>query len=221
MILIASLIFSSCGIFKTHHKKELIDFEKNRIPTDILKLNGYYYAELERDANRNDKAEGKVKYLSIFFIYEDGFAINIGGIDGITNYYCADKVNYENTYENAHKTVQLMLEAQNSNDKRTKRICGFEPDDINKKSLVKIENDRIKIQTYRIEMQNPTKDSFNSAYLYELNGTIKSDSSFVMKSEMEFRTKEITSENQVFEFRQTEQKPSIENYFKKNKNRFK
>ena len=69
-------------------------------------------------------------------------------------------------------------------------------------------------------MQNPTKDSFNSAYLYELNGTIKSDSSFVIKSEMEFRTNKKTTENKIFKFRQTDQKPNIENYFKKNINRF-
>lgn len=221
MILIAGLIFSSCGIFKTHHKNELIDFEKNRISSNALKLNGYYYTELERDSNRYDSVKGKIKYLSLFFIYDDGFAIHISGIDGITNYYCADKKSYENSYENAHKTVLLMLEAQNSKDKRAKRICGFGPNDINHKSLVQIDNDRIKIQTYRIEKQNPEKDSFNSAYLWEINGIVKSDSTFVIKSEKEFRTNELTTEMSVFKFRETEQKPNVENYFKKNINRFK
>jgi hypothetical protein len=215
------LIFFSCGIFKTHHKKELIDFENNQIPKNVLKLNGYYYTELERNANENDRIKEKIKYLSVFFIYKDGFAINISGIDGITNYYCADKKNYGNSYENAHQTVILMLKAQNSNDKRIKKNCGFKSNDINQKSLVAIDNDKIKIQTYRIERQNPEKDSFNSAYLWEINGIIKTDSTFVIQNEKEYRTNESTTEMRVFKFRETEQKPNIGNYFKKNKKRFK
>lgn len=231
ILIIIVLISNSCGIFKTHHKDKLIDFENNSLTNESLKLNGYYFAEFELKYGENAppfiddyiKKTGinKIKYLSVFFIYKDGFVINVGGVNGLSRYYCAEKENYENTYKSAHKTIELMLESQNSTKKRTKRICGFSPDDIGSKGLVQIDKDNIKIQFYSIEKQNPKKDSFNSAYLYELNGVITSDSSFVMKNEMEFRTKEITPKNQVFEFRQTEQKPNIQNYFKKNKNRFK
>ncbi len=216
------MLFNSCGIFKTHHKDKLIDFENNQISKNALKLNGYYFAELEREARSSDNTEEtKIKCLSTFFIYEDGFIVNILGIDGLTNYYCAENETYENTYERAHKVIELMLESQNSEEKRTKRICGFEPNDIGNKGLAKVNNDSIRIQFYSIEMQKPGKDSFNSAYLYEINGVIKSDSSFVIKSETEFRTNKATTENTLFRFRQTKQKPNIENYFKKNKNRFK
>ena len=225
------MTINSCGIFKTHHKDKLIDFENNSLINESLKLNGYYFSEFEIEYGENappfigdyieKTKKNKIKYLSVFFIYEDGFVINVGGINGLSHYYCAEKDNYHNTYESAHKTIELMLESQNSVEKRTKRICGFRPDDIGSKGLAQIEKDSIKIQLYRIEMQNPTKDSFNSAYLYELNGIIKSDSSFVIKTETEFRTNEIKSENKIFEFRQTKQKPNIENYFKKKKNRFK
>ena len=225
------LTFNSCGIFKTHHKDKLIDFENNQIPKNTLKLNGYYFAELEQEYGENPppfiddyiKKTGinKIKYLSVFFINEDGFVIKVGGIDGLSHFYCAEKDTYENTYESAHKTIELMLKAQNSSEKRTKRICGFKPDDIGSKGLANIENNKIKIQYYSIEMQNPTKDSFNSAYLHELNGIIESDSSFVIKSVTEFRTNKITSENQTFKFRKSDQKPKIENYFKKNRNRLK
>ena len=44
---------------------------------------------------------------------------------------------------------------------------------------------------------------------------------FSIKSETEFRTNKKTSKNQIFKFRQTKDKPNIENYFKKNRNRFK
>ena len=47
------LTFNSCGIFKTHHKDKLIDFKSNQIPEKTLKLNGYYYAELERKYGEN------------------------------------------------------------------------------------------------------------------------------------------------------------------------
>ena len=224
-VVIIAVVFHSCGIFKTHHKDKLIDFESNLIASQQLKLDGYYYAELEYEYGENppsfidkyirEKGTNKIKYLSVFFIYDDGFVINVNSIDGLSHYYCAEKDLYENTYESAHKTIELMLETQNSTNKRTKRICGFKPADINNKGLAKIENDTIKIQCYRIEMQNPKGDSFNSAYLYEINGTIKSDSTFVINSETEFRTNIITSENTLFRFRQTKQKPNVGNYFKK------
>ncbi|KAA5823369.1 hypothetical protein FPF71_11715 [Algibacter amylolyticus] len=231
LLLIIVLLFNSCGIFKTHHKDKLIDFENNSLTNDSLKLNGYYFAEFDLDYGENAppfiddyiKKTGinKIKHLSVFFIYEDGFIVNAGGINGLSRYYCAEKENYANTYDSAHKTIELMLESQNSIEKRTKRLCSFNPNDIGSKGLIQINKEKIKIQLYRIEMQKPTKDSFNSAYLYELNGTIKSDSSFVINSEKEFRTKDITPKNQVFEFKQIAQKPNVENYFKKNKNRFK
>ncbi|WP_225037414.1 hypothetical protein [Winogradskyella sp. SM1960] len=231
ILFIICLTINSCGIFKTHHKNKLIDFEDNSLTEKTLNLNGYYFAESEFEYGENpppfidDYIEktgiNKIKYISVIFIYEDGFVVKLGEINGLSHYYCAEKDNYDNTYESAHKTIELMLKTQNSTEKRTKRICGFKPNDIGRKGLVKIENKNIKIQYYSIEKQNPTSDSFNSAYLYELKGIIKSDSSFVIKSKTEFRTNEIKSENKIFEFRQTEQKPNIENYFKKKKNRFK
>lgn len=230
LLIIIVFISNSCGIFKTHYKDKLIDFENNSLINQSLKLNGYYFTELELEYGENppsftdDYIEktgiNKIKYLTVFFIYEDGFIINVGGIDGLSRFYCAEKENYENTYVSAHETIELMLETQNSDEKRTKRICGFRPDDIGNEGLAQINKDSIKIQLYRIEMQKPTKDSFNSAYLYELNGSVESDSSFVINSETEFRNNKTTSENQLFEFKQTKQKPNIENYFEKNMSRF-
>mgnify|MGYP000004304542 CR=1 FL=1 len=231
LLSIIVLIFSSCGIFKTHHKNKLIDYKENSLKNERLKLNGYYFAELDREYGENPppfiakyiKKTGinKIKYISVFFIYKDGYAINLGGIDGLSHFYCAAKENYENTYESAHKTIALMLEAQNATDKRTKRICGFRPNDIGNKGLVKINNDTIKIQFYGIAKQNLKIDSYNSAYLYELNGIINSDASIVIKSETKYRTNEILAKNLLFTFRKTDKKPNIENYFKKNKSRFK
>lgn len=224
------MLFNSCGIFKTHHKDKLIDFRNDLIPENSIRMDGYYFTELEREYGENPppfideyiKKTGvnKIKYLSIFFFYEDGYTINISGIDGLSHFYCAKKKEYDNTYESAHKTIELMLESQYSTERRTKRICGFRPNDIGNKGLVKIENDSIKIQTYRIEYQS-TPGAGNSAYLYELNGTMQSDSIFVINSETRFRTNKITEENSVFKFRQTQKKPNIENYFKNNINRFK
>ncbi|MDH7445971.1 hypothetical protein [Aquimarina sp. 2201CG14-23] len=231
LILAISFILTSCGIFKTHHKKELIDFENNLISSQSIKFQGYYFTELEWEYGEYPpypideyyKKTGikKIKHLSIFFIYEDGFVLNISGINGLSHYYCARKEAYENTYESAHKTIELMLESQNSEIKQIKRNCRFRPDDINNKGLAKINGDSIKIQFYRIESQNPGKDSFNSAYLHEINGIIKNDSSFVIKSKTQFRYNKTKSENRLFKFRQTKQKPNIENYFKKRKNQFK
>ena len=222
MLLGTILFISSCGIFKTHHKNKLIDFENNSIPKSTLKHNGYYYAELERKAYGSEIADGEnIKYLSVFFINEDGFVILVNGVDSLKNYFCASNKNSENTYESAHKAIELMLISQNSVEKRTRRICDFEPNDIGNKGLVKIEKDKIKIQFYKIEMQKPGRDSFNSAYLYEINGTVLSDSTFVVERETEYRTNKTTLENTLFRFRETEQKPNVENYFKKYRKQFK
>ena len=115
----------------------------------------------------------------------------------VTSNFPAEKETYKNTYGNAHKSIESLIEAQNSKEKRTKRICVFQKNDIGNKGLIKIDQNNLKIQVYRIEMKNPTEDSFNSAYLYETNGIIKSDSSFVIKSETEFRTNKTTTKNPV------------------------
>lgn len=216
------ITFNSCGFFKIHHKNKLIDFENNHISKNSLKLDGYYFAELEHENLRFDKIYGKkIKYISVLFIYEDGFVVMKDCIDGLSYYYCAEKKIHHNTYESAHKALELMIESQNSMERKMKRICSFKPKDIMNKGLAKIENDSLKIQFYQIESQNPKKDSYNSAYLYELNGVIKSDSSFIIKSRTRFRNGMKTPENILYKFRQTDNKPKIENYFKENKKRFK
>lgn len=222
LIIITTFALNSCGIFKTYHKNKLIDFENNQIPKNTLKLNGYYFAELEYGNQRFNKIYGnKIKYLSVIFIYEDGYIIRKNCIDGLSNYYCAENKTHHNTYESAHEALELMLESQNSKESKIKRICSFKPKDIMNKGLAKIESDSLKIQFYQIESQNPKMDSYNSAYLYELNGIIKSDSSFVIKSKTRFRNGITNPENILYKFRQTDNKPKIENYFKKNKNQFK
>lgn len=230
LILIIFFISISCGIFKTHHKDKLIDFENNSLTNETLKLNGYYFSESEIEYGEDSplyideyiKKTGinKIKYISAFFIYEDGFTISVGGINGISHYYCAEKTNYENTFESAHKTIEILLKSQNSDENKIKRNCGFEPNDIGSKGLIKIKNDSVKIQTYVIESQLQP-GSANSAYLYEMNGIINSDSSFVIKSQTRFRNNKTTSDNTLFKFRKTEQKPNIKNYFKEHQNKFK
>ncbi|WP_422090825.1 hypothetical protein [Tenacibaculum ovolyticum] len=220
-LIIIVLVFNSCGIFKTHHKDKLIDFENNQIPKNSLKLNGYYFAELESENKKFNKVYGKkIKYLSVIFIYEDGFIIT-KSFNGLSNYYCAKNKAHQNTYESAHKALKLMLESKNSKERKIKRICSFKPKDIMNKGLAKIQSDNLKIQFYQIESQNPKMDSNNSAYLYELNGIIKSDSSFVIKSKTRFRNGTKKTKNILYKFRQTDNIPNIENYFKKNKKRFK
>lgn len=224
------LSLNACGIFyKTHHKDLLIDFHTNSLSHSGLKLNGYYFVELEQDYGENPppfiddyiKETGihTIKQLSVFFFYEDGYVLNLRGINGLSRYYCAEKDHYENTYESAHRTIELMLQTQHATDKRTQRLCGFRPDDIDHKGLVRIENDQIKIQTYYIEYQS-TPGAGNSAYLYELNGQLQSDTSFVIHSETRYRTNKTKAEHAIFQFRATTEKPNVDNYFKRHHHRF-
>lgn len=208
------LVLSYCSCATTHHKDQLIDHKTIDLTATSLQLNGYYYTELERDANASDSIEGKIKYLSVFFIYEDGFVVFLGGIDGVTNYFCADNPVIENSYENAHKNVGLMLTTQFSNDARLKRICGFKPNDIANKGLAEIVDDQIKIQFYAVEKQHVNRDSFNSYYLYELNGRLLSNTSFTISSETNYRQDKTTEVEATYKFMPILTKPKVPNYFK-------
>jgi len=110
----------------------------------------------------------------------------------------------------------LMIEAQNSKDKKIKRRCDFEPDDINRKGLTEISGNQIKIQYYQTELQIAGKDSFNSFYLYEMNGGIENDTTFVINEIKNFRTESITKVNFIYKFKKNIQKPELTNYFKRN-----
>jgi len=224
LILIFYNIIISCAV--THHKKDLINFKTNKIPENKLKVDGYFYREYEYNMdwenppyyyNKYITETGitKFKTLNAIFIYDDGFTFILSGIDGLSNYYCAEGLKFENSYENAHKNIQLMINAQKSFDKKIKRRCDFEPDYINNKGLTEIQENTIKIQYYRTEMQIPNKDSFNSYYLYEMNGIIKNDTTFVINEIKNYRTNSITKVNYIYKFRKNIQKPEISNYFKK------
>jgi hypothetical protein len=213
LILNVALILTSCGIFKTHDKDKLINFENNDIATGAIQLDGYYYIEFEREAQTHDNVtDEKVKCIDVFYIYEDGYLIYISRIDGVTKYICAGKETFENSFKEAHRTVELMVSAHNNSNK--KRMCRIDPLDVHHKGLVKIDRDNIKIQFYQLEHQIPGKDSFNSAYLYELNGTVISDSSFTIQSETEFRNNKTTAKTVTYKFKKTENKPNLINYFR-------
>ena len=224
LIFISYYILISCAV--THHKKDLIDFKINKIPENKLKLDGYYYREFESDMDWENPPYHYKKYitetgitkfktLNSLFIYSDGFTFVLSGIDGLSNYYCAEGIIFENSYENAHRNIQLMIEAQKSKDKKLRRRCDFEPDYINNKGLTEIIGDKIRIQHYQAEMQIPDKDSFNSYYLYEMNGIIKNDTTFVINEIKNYRTDSIIKVNYIYKFRRNIQKPEISNYFKK------
>ena len=212
ILLLFVLIHFSCAV--THHKDKLINYRDTSNVSESLDLNGYYFTELERDANSNDSVKGKIKYLSVFFIYEDGFVVFLGGIDGITNYFCADNPVIENSYENAHRNVALMLNSQFSKNPRTKKVCNFKPNDISNKGLVKINDGEIKIQFYLVERQNPKKDSFNSYYLYELNGYVITKNSFKITSETNYRNNKTDSTLATYSFKPALVRPNMTNYFR-------
>jgi len=214
-ILTTSIIIISCAV--THNTKDLIDFKTNKISRKNLKLDGYYYYQFESENNRNYNTTEKIKRINSIFIYDDGYSLYLSGIDGLLSYYCAEGNSYENSFENVHRNIELLVNAQKSNNKKIKKRCDFEPNYINHKGLTQIiENDnKIKIQYYQTEMQIPNKDSFNSYYLYEMNGEVKNDSTFVIYELKSYRTNKIENVNMVYKFRKCK-KPELTNYFKKN-----
>ncbi|MEM0544044.1 hypothetical protein WFZ85_15745 [Flavobacterium sp. j3] len=223
LLLLSYFFISSCAV--THHKKNLIDFKTNKISESKLKLDGYFYHEYEMDINWenppypyekyiNETGIKKSKTLNAIFIYDDGFTYVLSGIDGINSYYCADGRIIENSYQNAHKNIKLMVEAQKSNDKKIRRRCDFEPDYINQKGLTEIVGNTIKIQYYQTEMQIPNKDSFNSYYLYEMSGIIENDTTFIINKIKSYRTENTKDVSYIYKFKKA-QKPELQNYFKK------
>lgn len=224
ILLIFIFVIISCAV--THNKKDLIDFKTNKIPENKLRIDGYYYREYENNMDWENSTYYYKKYITetgitkfktvnVIFIYDDGYTFNLSGIDGLSNYYCAEGLKFENSYANAHNNIELMIEAQKSEVKKIKRRCDFEPDDINRKGLTEISGNKIKIQYYQTEMQIPDKDSFNSFYLYEMNGIIENDTTFIINEIKNFRTESITKVNFIYKFKKNIKKPEIPNYFKK------
>lgn len=224
LILISYSIIISCAV--THQKKDLIDFKNNKITENKLKLDGYFYQEYETDINWenppyfykkyiDETGITKSKTLNSLFIYDDGFTVVLSGIDGLYTYYCAEGRKSENSYENAHKNIQLIIASQKSEDKKIKGRCDFEPDNVSEKGLTEVIGNKIKIQYYRTEMQIPNKDSFNSYYLYEMNGIVENDSTIIINEIKNYRTESIMKVNFIYKFRKSTQKPELPNYFKK------
>lgn len=151
--------------------------------------------------NKKDLVEFKTNQIPTNKLRIDGFTFILAGIDGLSNYYCAEGLNFENSFDNAHNNIQLMINAQKSVDKKIKKRCDFNPDDINRKGLTVISGNNIKIQYYQTEMQILNKDSFNSFYLYEMNGIIENDTSFVINEIKNYRTESITKVNFIYKFK--------------------
>lgn len=226
ILIIFSSLFLLISCVVTHNKKDLIDYETNTIPTNKLRIDGYYYHEYENEMDWENPPYYYKKYIdetgitkfqkvSSIFFYDDGFTFVLAGIDGLSNYYCAEGLKFENSYENAHNNIQLIIKAQKSIDKKIKKRCDFEPKNINRKGLTEISGNNIRIQYYQTEMQIPEKDSFNSFYLYEMNGIIKNDTTFVINKIKNYRTESITEVNLIYRYKKNIQKPEIPNYFKK------
>ena len=212
-ILVITVITISCAV--THHKKNLKDFNTNAIPAGKLKLDGYYYTEFETDTNSNYNTNDKIKRLNAFFFYEDGFSLFLQGLSGLYRYYCAEGHKMENSFKNTHNNIKLLVEAQKSNDKKIRKRCDFEPSYINHKGLINLTetNGKIKIQYYQTEFQIPNKDSFNSYYLYEMNGEVKNDSTFIIYELKNYRANKSEKVNIVYKYYNSK-KPKVTNYFK-------
>jgi hypothetical protein len=223
ILLVTYFISISCAT--THNKKDLIKFQTNKIPESKLKLDGYFYREYEINIDRenppffykdyiSETGVTKCKTLNSLFIYEDGFTYILSGIDGLSTYYCAEGRKSENSYENAHKNILLMIEAQKTKNKKMKRICDFEPNYLDRKGITEIIDNRIRIQYYQSERQIPGKDFFNSYYLHEMNGMIENDTTFVINEIKNYRDKSIEKVNYIYKYRKNAEKPEIPNYFK-------
>mgnify|MGYP003574991879 CR=1 FL=1 len=215
ILLFLIVIVCSCGN-KIYNKKELIDFKSNTIPAASLRLDGYYYNEFETDNNyRNYRYMDSVKIKTIryFFIYEDGFALNLI-TTGVDPYYCVQNIVIENSFENAHNNILQKVEAQNSSIKKVKNTCDFNPNDVTGKGIVKINQDtgKITVQYYVMEYKDHNV-AISSYYLYEMTGDIINDTTFKINTLKSYKDNKVEDVNFVYRFRESN-KPVVPNYFK-------
>jgi hypothetical protein len=210
------IFFVLCSCAVTHNKKDLIDFKNNEISNSELRIDGFYFYEYETEPSYLYNTTEMIKRIDAFFIYDDGFTLFLSGIDGLYPYYCVEKQIFENSFKNAQTNIQQMIKAQSSSDNLIRKWCNFDPKYINHKGLTKITktDKRIKIQYYQTESQNLNTDSFNSYYLYEKNGEIVNDSTFIINEIKSYRLNKIEKVNQMYKFRKSP-KPKLNNYFKK------
>ena len=202
---------SSC-VSTTYHKEKLINCKSISKQLISLKLDGFYYSKIIQKFEK--------KEVLVLILYRDGFLINAGNYDALSESYCElSKSKYENTYENAILRCKKHFEYLSESDK-VFESCKFKENDIDKKGLFQIKNDSIKIQYYQAEPQNENEDSFNSYFLYELNGIILSEEVFHITEKINYRKKTKEKIDFVFSFNKDKNLPIISNYFL-NSNRFK
>ncbi|CAA0207532.1 hypothetical protein [Tenacibaculum maritimum] len=209
------LIFCFLGVYgcftKIHHKEYLIKYNSVKDQKLPLSINGFYYTTYEWKG---------VKRIKVFILYENGFLVNAGDYDGVSNYFCSDKkfIN-DNSYDKAMENFKFCLDfLKNSNNLKKLKSCGFDEKGIYNKGLYKIDSKgEIKIQYYNLEREKEDKDSFNSYFLYELSGKILNKNEFKITKQKNYRKNKIDNKEIHFYFIPNNNKPEIKNYWIKNK----
>lgn len=216
LYIIFILFFNSCNIIHNKSYLEKLDLNKNAIN---LKLNGYYYSEGEMEIivtsnfnNENSNSEKKkIKFLEVFFLYENGLILKLPNIKYNTKYYCSKNLNSDNNYEYLHSIVLDMVNSHFSDDKKIKRNCDFNTKNIQFKGIYKSNEDSIKLQYYdsrRISRWN------SGWFLQEFNGKIINDSTFSIENTIDYKFKNIVNCSKTFKLKKINKKPEIDWNFK-------
>jgi hypothetical protein len=204
--------------------KELINVPPNNfcLSDTILKSNGYFYCEKEKTSYCESQEKGSgmesipeskfvEKYLSIIILYKNGVVIHprntifSGIVRNNEDYfnYC-DKLAEYNNYKSAIEVFESLIE-ENCFDNRNKGIYSRGVYNL-------IENKKIKFQIYH----GWISATYTSEYLAE----ILNDSTFQINYIKTYESNEIKEVNEVYHFRQLEQKPDSTSYILDNREKF-
>jgi hypothetical protein len=204
--LLFALSLQSC-IAITHDKNKLLNPELLRNQKIPIATNGFYHSELNTNKG--------IKSIAVLILYDDGFLLNLGVYDGVSNTYCGVKKYYgDNSYAEAKSKLKSYLEYLKSTGK-IYSSCKIKNNDIDMKGLFQIKNDSIRLQYYVAETQNENKDSFNSYYLYELKGIIVNYQEFIITEKINYRKNTVEKVNLIYKFEENKDIPNVKNYFKK------
>lgn len=222
LIYILLLTFASC--ITVNNRSDVLDLDNIGDTDGFLKTKGYYYAELEQQAylyyknqyggySQDSSKPYMQKLIQPLILYENGGVEN-GSLTSGMKENLANQSTCGLADNNSVFFAKLYFECGLS------RAGNADQNDFGTlyaKGVFKAQRDKIVVQYYG----NYGPPMIAEYYLIEKKGAILNDSTFVLKSMYNFRTKELIDINETYFYQAYSIKPDTENYILSHKKRFK
>lgn len=219
LIKILALLLMGCSSLP-YKKAILVPKTSYRVNQNIIRTNGYYYAEKTKDdfcrmipyaygmtGDKNSKY--LQKYISAFVLYSDGYAyhtgsLHVSGIDKSSFDFC-NELDQNNTFDRAQEKFESYI----SHSYYRRNESKFD------RGVFELSKDTLRIQIY--QSGAPT------LLLMEYEGTILSDTAFHLHNrKLHGESKKFQNEklNEIYRYKEYKTKPDSTSYIRDHRSKF-